>query len=446
MFFSAKKRYQKKGVITVENYNISDEELLKHIKENNIIDLSSIQQEIEMKKNAEYLKMHPYKIWKCSSDGRWYTRIEGGKKKKFKKREDLDNFLIEYYKDKENTRTIEQVFEEWLETKATNKNKKIKPQTLTRYRSRVKRFLTTNPYAEFILFIPFEDITEDDLERMIYDTVENQSIDSKEFHEFLSHMQHMFQFAKHKKYTKESYLEFFSDLDIDTMDLTRIKHSKDELTFTQEEEVALVTKMLELADIRSLGLVILFDTGIRVSELSALRKADVKGDCVHIHATEVNYKDPVTNKNVVTVQNATKTDAGVRDVYLSELGVKVMTAIMAMSGDSEWVFSENGKRIKSHAFRKKLYNICDLIHIKRRSPHKIRKAYATKLIYAGISENIVKELMGHTDIATTRKSYCIDSTTPEEFRNAVRQISAKTGLGTKLFPIGTNQEMLKPCV
>ena len=59
-----------------------DEELLKHIKENNIIDLSSIQQEIEMKKNAEYLKMHPYKIWKCSSDGRWYTRIEGGKKKK----------------------------------------------------------------------------------------------------------------------------------------------------------------------------------------------------------------------------------------------------------------------------------------------------------------------------------------------------------------------------
>ena len=195
-----------------------------------------------------------------------------------------------------------------------------------------------------------------------------------------------------------------------------------------------------------IGLVILFDTGIRVSELSALRKADVKGDCVHIHATEVNYKDPVINKNVITVQNATKTDAGVRDVYLSELGVKVMTAIMAMSGDSEWVFSENGKRIKSHAFRKKLYNICDLIHIKRRSPHKIRKAYATKLIYAGISENIVKELMGHTDIATTRKSYCIDSTTPEEFRNAVRQISLKNGLGTKLFPIGTIKETLKPCV
>ena len=117
-----------------------------------------------------------------------------------------------------------------------------------------------------------------------------------------------------------------------------------------------------------------------------------------------------------------------------------------MNGDTEWLFAENGKRIKSHSFRKKLYDICNIIEIKRRSPHKVRKAYATKLIYAGISENIVKELMGHTDIATTRKSYVIDSTTPAEFRAAIQQVSEKNGIGTQCLIEENFSETLKRCV
>lgn len=430
----------------MENAKFSDNELLQYIRSNNIIDLEVVQQEIEMKKNAEYLSMHPYKIWQGSSDGRWYTCLEGGQKKRFTHKEDLENFLIEYYKEKENFRTIEDVFAEWLYVKANNANKKIKPQSYTRYQSRIKRFLTNNPYAESVLYIPFEDITEDELDTLIYETVENTKIDSKEFHEFLSHMRHMFQYAKRKKYTKESFLDYFKDLDLDTMDFSKIKHAKEDLTFTQEEEVALVTKMLELGDIRSLGLIILFDTGVRIGELSTIRKADIDGDCIHIHATEINYKSPITGKNVVEVQDSAKTDAGVRDVYLTELGVKVISIINAINGDTEWLFAENGKRIKSHSFRKKLYDICNIIEIKRRSPHKVRKAYATKLIYAGISENIVKELMGHTDIATTRKSYVIDSTTPAEFRAAIQQVSEKNGIGTQCLIEGNFSETLKRCV
>lgn len=67
----------------------NNEELLKYINENNIIDLAYVQEQIEMKKNEEILKRHPYRIW-LASDGYWKTYLpnrDGGKSLVKKKKE-----------------------------------------------------------------------------------------------------------------------------------------------------------------------------------------------------------------------------------------------------------------------------------------------------------------------------------------------------------------------
>ena len=46
----------------------SAESILKYIKDNDIIDLSYVQEQIEMAKRNEILKKHPYKI-SCGKDG-----------------------------------------------------------------------------------------------------------------------------------------------------------------------------------------------------------------------------------------------------------------------------------------------------------------------------------------------------------------------------------------
>ena len=43
------------------------------------IDISSVQEKIEMMKNQKYLEKHPYKIWE-SNDGDWYTYLPDEKK------------------------------------------------------------------------------------------------------------------------------------------------------------------------------------------------------------------------------------------------------------------------------------------------------------------------------------------------------------------------------
>lgn len=65
-------------------------EILRFIISNGIINLGDVQKSMEAMKREELLKKHPYEIWQ-SKDGKWYTYLpaQGGgralKKRKSKK-------------------------------------------------------------------------------------------------------------------------------------------------------------------------------------------------------------------------------------------------------------------------------------------------------------------------------------------------------------------------
>lgn len=49
-----------------------------------------------------------------------------------------------------------------------------------------------------------------------------------------------------------------------------------------------------------------------------------------------------------------------------------------------------------------------------RSLHKCRKTYVTKLVDAGISENVIMGQVGHTDFSTTKNYYYFNNKTVDE--------------------------------
>lgn len=61
--------------------------------------------------------------------------------------------------------------------------------------------------------------------------------------------------------------------------------------------------------------------------------------------------------------------------------------------------------MKALTIRKRLYRICDEVGIKRRSPNKMRKTYASILLDNKIDVNLVESMMGHTQITTTEMHY-----------------------------------------
>ena len=79
------------------------DEVLKYAIENGIIDLSRIQDEIEMTKREELLKKHPYSIWE-SKDGKWHTYLPDEEKRVSRKRKtkkEIEDLIIEYWKQQE---------------------------------------------------------------------------------------------------------------------------------------------------------------------------------------------------------------------------------------------------------------------------------------------------------------------------------------------------------
>ena len=130
-----------------------------------------------------------------------------------------------------------------------------------------------------------------------------------------------------------------------------------------EDETCLVVKYLrENPDIYNLGILLVFETGMRVGELAALSPYDI-GDCViKIRRTEVKYRDE-NGKWVATVKEHPKTSAGCRDLIISPSALKTIQSAMALNPNGTFLFEHNGKRIRGNTFNKRLSSICKKLGI-----------------------------------------------------------------------------------
>ena len=55
-------------------------DLLKYIAENDMIDLSYVQEQVKMKRREEILKRHHYTIWHSEKEDVWYTYLPDNSK------------------------------------------------------------------------------------------------------------------------------------------------------------------------------------------------------------------------------------------------------------------------------------------------------------------------------------------------------------------------------
>ena len=112
--------------------------------EHGMIDMSYVQEQMEMNRRKELLEKHPYKIWE-GKDRKWYTYISDGngnrKLKTRKNRESLEEFLICHYKEKAENPLVKEVFREWIDGKVQRGD--IELATKDRYENQFKKCFST---------------------------------------------------------------------------------------------------------------------------------------------------------------------------------------------------------------------------------------------------------------------------------------------------------------
>lgn len=316
---------------------------------------------------------------------------------KRKTEEEVQNEVVEYYKDLENEPTMRDVFYEWVKQKL--KFGEFQKQTYERYEADFLRFFNGTEFENRKIRY----ITEYELEDFIKTTICDNGLTSKAWSNIRTLLYGMFKYAKKRGFTTISITSFIGDLDLSRKSFTHKRKSDEEMVFTAKEMDLLVKYLFSKPTLGNLGLLLEAYTGMRVGEVVALKWEDVGENSIYVHRTQIRYHGE--DGEVYETRDTPKTEAGIRDIVIVDGLRKVLKQLRATNPFTEHIFEKKGKPLTKHALEMCLYRACDKVGIPRRSTHALRRTYATRLMNAKLDDTVVTNQMGHTDIETTRKHY-----------------------------------------
>lgn len=394
-----------------------DKTLIKLYKDGKI-SLSEIEEILEMEERKEILENHPFKIWQ-GNNGKWYTYLPDEKKGRIQKerttKANIENLIIDYYKEKQENPTIKELFDEWINNKL--KNGEIIKATYTRYIVDFERC-----FSEFGKR-HIQDVTELDIENFLKSEIHSKHMTQKAYSNIRTLMYGIFKYAKKKKIIKYNIKDVIADIDFSKNEFYKNIHEDDEEIFLDKEKKEIINSIMENQDIVNLGLLLLFKSGMRIGELCSLYKTDVSNNYIKIRKTETIYKINGETSYRYEVKDYPKTEAGIRDIFIPSDSFWIIDKLLKLSDkNSVYLFSRNNKRIRSYVFRNRLYRLCKKNNEKQKSLHKIRKSYGTKLRDKNLPDAVIMKQMGHTDISCLQKHYYYnqwDNAKRQEFINEI---------------------------
>lgn len=392
--------------------------------DNGMIDMSYIQEKINMSKRKELLNKHPYKIWE-GKDGKWYTYIPDQEKgrilKKRINKENLEEDIIKYLKAELDNPTISEVFEEWnnrrLELKKISKSTHLRNQQIF-----------NRHYNEFGNQ-KIKSVEQEDFEEFLEEQIPQYDLTAKAFSNLKTVTRGFLKRAKKRKLVNFNIEELFQDLDTSDLNFKKIIKEDYEEVFSEEEMPVMMDYIEKNPDMMNIGIILMFLTGARIGEVVSLKHDDFDNNTFKIRRTETRYLDDDGNY-VNEIKEFPKSQAGVRIAIIPEDYSWVTKKIKSLNPFGEYVFVKNGKRISTQAMRMRLKRLCAKLNIYHKSPHKIRKTYGTILLDNHVDNKLIMGQMGHTDIICTENHY---------HRNR-KSVEAKSKILSNIPEFSTNQK------
>ena len=395
--------------------HLTDKAILNYALQNGIIDIYTIQKQIEMNERKRYLEMHKSKIW-LSTDEKWYTFVPDATKAKGKRlvkrktEEEIKDFLVDFYKEYEEPQTIKKTYEEWISKKL--KFEEISKQTVDRYN------LDFYKYFSDYLEKDIRRVTEDFLDDFIIENIKKYNMKVKAWSNLRTIIRGLFLFAKKKGYTKINIINYFDELELSRKIFNHEKKKDENVIFTQKEVNAIINHISKSNKLNDFAILFAIYTGMRVGEILALRWEDIKDGYIHVNRTQIRYHDEY-GRVIHEIRDFPKTEAGIRDVVIVPELESVIKALRKVNPFTEYLFEKNDKCIHKHSVCTRLYYLCDKFQFPRKGMHSLRRFYATKLINAGVEEIVIISQMGHTNYNTTKSYYYKNNLEKKEITEAI---------------------------
>ena len=383
------------------------DEILQFAIDNGIISPAHIETAIlqmEKQKIDELVKGNKSKPW-LGKDGRWkcYVIADGKRKLLSKATErELKKAIANAIIAKEENPTLGEFFRSYYDGRMGSEQ--ISPSTRLRYGQDFDRY-----YGE-IKDKRMKTITADFLCDYMEQTVAKYNMTSKAFVNFKTITRGVFKRAYRKKYVSfRVEEEVMQVLDLSDKKFRRVTKDDSEEVFSDDECQKYYGFLSSNVDVWNLAILIMLVSGIRGGEVCTLTHDDFERHdgffVIYVHRTETKSRDGDGNYRY-DVKDTPKSEAGIRHVVVPGRHLWILDEVEKLGGEG-WAFTnpKDGKRITTNSVRSRQRTNCGKLKIVHKSPHKLRKTYASILLDNGVDKNLVIQQMGHAEIDTTEKHY-----------------------------------------
>ncbi len=419
--------------------NFTSSEILQLALENGIIDLGTIQKQIEMTERKKYLNMHQYEIWQSESDGYWRTYLPDDKKGrrliKRKARKAIDEIIVDFYRNhqeekvkKESEITLFEIFPKWLDYKQVHTDS-------TSYIQRIalewKRFYTKETE---LIHMPLKNMTQLYLDTWAHGMIKRYNMTKKMYYNMSIILRQCLDYAVGCGFIERN---LFADVKINTKLFRRTKKKPSNTqVYNLHEEEELIKDMIRRfnnnqKNTAPLAVMLVFETGVRIGELCALKFSDIEGNYIHIQRQEVREFEKVDDYSMkfkcFKIVEYTKTEDGYRDVYLTDTARKIIEVARTMNeinkekNPDDFIFCKKGKNINHYSIQAMIKRGCEFINMDVKTCHKIRKTYISTLIDSGLNIDEIRRMVGHSDERTTYGNYCYNRLTNKETEETIEK-------------------------
>lgn len=409
--------------------NNSDNTFTLH-REYDTMELDEVLNILHMNKRIQQAKsVHPYEIHHTEKSG-YFTVVDDdtaptGKRKIRKCSEKkLWDALAEWYLDNSDRDiTLQQVYEKWLNWKATPNNE----ENIKRIQRGWKAYYIDENLSQELIHKPMSKITSLDLRTWAEALMKKHSPDKKKFSRMFTIINQCYEYASDEDIAivSENLWQKARKKLNKSLIISKPTASDDSQVFTDEERrqiKAMVYEDLERYPTQSssagLQILFLFETGLRIGECCGLKWSDIRGNRLYISRQATN--DGIKSK--------TKTASSCRDIPLTSEAQRILEDVRMFNRNhgftAEWIFQSGNPdfdyRLGYNAADHKLRKLCNRLGTQTKSPHKCRKTcISTLLDNPNINNRTVQRFAGHQDLSTTYTYYNFERKSKEEQAEAI---------------------------
>ena len=367
---------------------------------------------IQKLKRKEILDNHKPPIRQLSN-GCWYTRVNGHRIER-KNKTDVENALIKAYK--EQAPTINKIFNDFIDWRKMELADTTWSKYITYYERYIKGSnIADKPIASLELFDGYDFIK--------HCLRINPSMKKKYWKNINTCLNQIFLYSIEKGFIdKNPFTNLRPKNDLfEPATVTR----EEDTVFTKQERIIIckiaTDEAIKKCSSIPLGIVLLFNLGLRIGELCALKWGDIQTDIathskyIHIHSEiRQKYKDNGKTDGFELIPHC-KTKMGERLLPLNKQSKEMLKLIRELnikSGFStnldDFIFVRTVNKQETYctprSFDPKLRRYCKLANMSCvKSSHDIRRTVITELFNAKVPAKEIQAFAGHSTFEQTLK-------------------------------------------